>query len=324
MTINVSVRVPDGIVIASDSLASSFVPLKGKIQFDTKCQKCGHEMGRVIPMPPIGMPGSSTPLANKLFYMNNYGLAFFGQSSINGRSLFNHVLVYRTKEYRSGMKLGEIADGLARQLAAAAAADSNLRGAPPGTELGGFQICGYDDEDIDIGRTSIVNFKAGQGFTKNDCKDEYSVTVTGVGDVVQKLFSNPAGAASAKPNFSKMTLPDAIDYARFLVQTTSDYQRFADMVPTVGGPTEIAVITKWIGFRWIQRKRILGDECTRLNMGKISQEIEQIRKDLPDIIRQSRAEAPPTCGGGAFRQALPPSTQLTPDPIDGQPDSGAS
>ena len=110
------------------------------------------------------------------------------------------------------------------------------------------------------------------------------------------LFSSPKAAGSAKPNFLKMTLPDAIDYARFLVQTTSDYQRFADMVPTVGGPMEIEVTTKWIGSRWIQRKRILGDDTTSLNVGKISQEIGQIRKDLPEIIRQSRIQSGPDHG----------------------------
>jgi hypothetical protein len=84
-----------------------------------------------------------------------------------------------------------------------------------------------------------------------------------------------------------MTLPDAIDYAKFLVQTTADYQRFADMVPNVGGPIEVALITKWIGFRWIQRKKLLGDDTTRLNIGKINQEMGQIRSDLPGIVRDA-------------------------------------
>lgn len=93
------------------------------------------------------------------------------------------------------------------------------------------------------------------------------------------------------PNFQQMTLPDALDYARFLVQITSDYHRFADMVPTVGGPTEVAVITKWIGFRFIDRKKLLGDDTTRLNVGKISQELRQIRADLPNLVRQQLAAA---------------------------------
>ncbi|MFB3910451.1 MAG: hypothetical protein ACE15D_18835 [Candidatus Eisenbacteria bacterium] len=242
----------------------------------------------MISLAPIGVPAGSTPLAVKLFYLDNCGLVFFGQSTINGRSLFNHVLVFRTTVYKVGMQLVEIADAMARQLAAAIRTDASLGGVPPGTERGGFQISGYDSGDIDIGRTSVVRFTVGQDPERDDGPPEYGVTVTGVRDVVQKLFANPDGAVTPVPAFGKMTLPDAIDYARYLVQTTPDYQRFADMVPLVGGPIDIAVITKWIGFRWIQRKRILGDDTTRRNVGKISQEIGQIRMDLPEIIRRSR------------------------------------
>lgn len=290
MTINVSLRVPDGIVVAADSLATSLVPLQQAVQIGPfKCESCGHEhQGGTVQMPPIGVPGSSTPLASKLFYISNYGLTFFGASSINGRSVFNHVMVYRTTTYKSGMNLSEIADGLAAQLQDAARQDAAIAQSKPGSVIGGFQVCGYDAEDIDVGRTSIVTLLVGQDPKREDVKQDYSVTVTGQQAVVQLLFQNPPGGASPKPNFSKMTLPDAIDYARFLVQTTSDYHRFADAVPLVGGPTEVALITKWIGFRWIERKRILGDDTTRLNVGKISHEIGQMRRDLPDIIRQSR------------------------------------
>lgn len=50
-------------------------------------------------------------------------------------------------------------------------------------------------------------------------------------------------------------IQDAIDLARFLVETTKGYIRFAvNRQKTVGGPTEIAAITKHEGFKWIQRK----------------------------------------------------------------------
>src|SRR5690606_17663246 len=162
-----------------------------------------------------------------------------------------------------------------------------MKGAPKGGHVGGFQISGYDADDIDTGKTSIVKLHIGQKPVREDIQ-AYGHTVTGYRSIADMLAIGPQQGASAKPNFEKMTIPDAIDYARFLVQTTSDYHRFADMVPTVGGPTEIALITKWIGFRWIERKKILGDDTTRLNIGKISHEIGQIRRDLPDIIPRSR------------------------------------
>jgi hypothetical protein len=50
-------------------------------------------------------------------------------------------------------------------------------------------------------------------------------------------------------------IQDAIDLARFMVETTKGFIRFATNRPkTVGGPIEIAAITKHEGFRWVQRK----------------------------------------------------------------------
>lgn len=52
-----------------------------------------------------------------------------------------------------------------------------------------------------------------------------------------------------------MPIQDAIDLARFLVETTIGFVRFAVFLPkSVGGAVEIATITKHEGFRWVQRK----------------------------------------------------------------------
>ena len=52
-----------------------------------------------------------------------------------------------------------------------------------------------------------------------------------------------------------MPIQDAIDLARFLVETTIGFVRFAIFLPkSVGGGVEIAAITKHEGFRWVQRK----------------------------------------------------------------------
>ncbi len=64
------------------------------------------------------------------------------------------------------------------------------------------------------------------------------------------------GSAYASLSLSAMPTQDAIDLARFLVETTIGFAKF--WVPhqpkTVGGPIEIAAITKHEGFRWVQRK----------------------------------------------------------------------
>lgn len=51
-----------------------------------------------------------------------------------------------------------------------------------------------------------------------------------------------------------MPIKDAIDVAEFFVETTSKYSRYTPGAATVGGPVEIAAITKHEGFRWVKRK----------------------------------------------------------------------
>lgn len=51
-----------------------------------------------------------------------------------------------------------------------------------------------------------------------------------------------------------MPIQDAIDLADFLVDTAIKYARFRPGAPSIGGPIEIAAITKHEGFKWVKRK----------------------------------------------------------------------
>ena len=51
-----------------------------------------------------------------------------------------------------------------------------------------------------------------------------------------------------------MPIQDAIDLAGFLVDMTMNFSRFSPGATTVDGPIEIAAITKHEGFKWIRRK----------------------------------------------------------------------
>ncbi|MCW3094942.1 MAG: hypothetical protein JWL77_560 [Chthonomonadaceae bacterium] len=53
---------------------------------------------------------------------------------------------------------------------------------------------------------------------------------------------------------SRMPIQDAIDLSVFLIETTTKYLRFLVGPQTVGGPVEVAAITKYEGFQWVQRK----------------------------------------------------------------------
>jgi hypothetical protein len=56
-------------------------------------------------------------------------------------------------------------------------------------------------------------------------------------------------------SLNAMPIQDAIDLARFMVETTIGFLKFSlGRAKTVGGTVEIAAITKHEGFKWVQRK----------------------------------------------------------------------
>jgi hypothetical protein len=59
-----------------------------------------------------------------------------------------------------------------------------------------------------------------------------------------------------------MPIQDAIDLAHFLVETTVKFVRFLPGDKVVGGPIEVATVTKHEGFKWVSRKHFFDN---RLN-----------------------------------------------------------
>lgn len=51
-----------------------------------------------------------------------------------------------------------------------------------------------------------------------------------------------------------MPIQDAIDLARYLAETAAKFSHFNLFAATIGGPIEVATITKHEGFKWISRK----------------------------------------------------------------------
>lgn len=68
------------------------------------------------------------------------------------------------------------------------------------------------------------------------------------------LTERLARASQAQILEPSMPAQDAIDLARFLAETTVSFVRFMPGANTVGGDLDIATVTKFEGFRWIERK----------------------------------------------------------------------
>ena len=85
--------------------------------------------------------------------------------------------------------------------------------------------------------------------------DNLGVPVNQVASVLQIINSN----LQAPIINDAMPIMDAIDLATFLVDVAIKFTRFMPGAPTVGGPIEVAAITKHEGFKWIQRKHYYSD-----------------------------------------------------------------
>ena len=60
-----------------------------------------------------------------------------------------------------------------------------------------------------------------------------------------------------------MPIQDAIDLAHFLVDAAAKFSHFSLRPATVGGPIEIATITKHEGYKWCTRKHYFSAEFNR-------------------------------------------------------------
>ncbi len=269
MTLNVSLRVPDGIVLASDSLATLLANITQKMNVTAKCNQCGTNIDlKDVQTPPMQVPSSTWPFTQKMHPVSErFGLATWGQGMVNGRSIYNHVaeLVFPMETVGQDLLLATanfIRDYFSNQLVIELTKAGNDPTLLPDTFLPlGFQLVGFSKDTngepqpasylISIGPKPRIQSWTGIGWAW-----------TGDPSVVNLLY--PGGNLTA--NVFAFSLQDAIDFAKFLIKTTADFQRFSGNLPTVGGDIDIALITNRHGFRWIAQKelyRTLDTENTR-------------------------------------------------------------
>jgi hypothetical protein len=97
----------------------------------------------------------------------------------------------------------------------------------------------------------------GLGFDVNSALLKHGMAPDAAGRLQEELVRDLYATLFAPA----MPIQDAIDLARFLVETTIGFVRFAVFMPkSVGGGVDIAAITKHEGFRWVQRKSFYSPE----------------------------------------------------------------
>lgn len=261
MTIIVSVKINDGIVMASDS-ALSFATGQIYHHGDKIVNLCkGLPLGVMV----TGEGGigseSITTLLKDL------------RLRLSGRDPANPDWGLDPEKYT----VGEVAERLREFMFA----EKALNG--PSVGFMRFRICGYSYgrplpeiwEVKIMGKScdnpTLVRKEADFGVNWDGEYDVLNRLILGIPvdfnkvAVESQLYGTDAEAEAARQKLvpglyqsfvmTAMPIQDAIDLARFLVETTIGAIHFNFSArKTVGGPIEIATITKHEGFRWIARK----------------------------------------------------------------------
>jgi hypothetical protein len=151
---------------------------------------------------------------------------------------------------------------------------------PPSNFFLGFKVCGYSAGAplSQLWDFKIINDTCGPPTLIRDQKDvgqnwdgEYESLgriFLGLGngfpdelkelgyseEETDKITKHMLKKLQMAPVMSGMPIKDAIELAFFMVDTASNYVKFSNGHNWVGGPIEVAAITKHEGFNWVQRK----------------------------------------------------------------------
>jgi len=261
MTLIVSLRTPDGIVIAGDSLATMMANAEVGADLNVICPQCNHQhiSQQVIGLPP--MPATTLSYAQKIFpFLDDYAIGTFGVGILAGKTI-NFAIRELEKEIK-GKPITQ--------------KPSNVTEA---AKRAGEYVHSLLKEQFKLEKQDLDKFPADQfplglhvvGYDKTDAK---TITVT-IGKTVQYMENKGAGIAASgetlvlqtlgsiytqnqlmKPVYELFSLQDAIEYAEFAISTTASFQHFSRSMATVGGDVDIALVTPFEHFKWIKQKSL--------------------------------------------------------------------
>ena len=121
----------------------------------------------------------------------------------------------------------------------------------------------YDDDDFGIrwaGETEALDrLMLGIGSHTKEVLMQLGADEATAENTIMELIKRLA----ARLFLPAMPIQDAIDLAYFLADTASKFAQFSLRAATVGGPIEIATITKHEGFKWVARKHYYSAEFNR-------------------------------------------------------------
>jgi len=268
VTVCVGVRVYDGLVFAADSASSIVTTDANGNSIVSNLYRNGNKLFNLV---------RKRPLVSMTCGMGNFGHAPIAALSKDLR----HLLSTAANPYSINLDAYTVEE--VAQKAKAFFADRYAAITPAPTPPHSFQywIGGFSSgsEQAEIWRIDMENgafrdpipqFNTGESAVVWGGQPEainrlllgYSLSVS---NALSRLGLKEAEISGVFAEFQKETNPsamvhpsmpiqDAIELAKFLVETTKQFVRFLPGADVVGGDTDIAVVTRHERFKWIQRK----------------------------------------------------------------------
>ncbi len=260
MTIALAINVGDSLVLASDSATTQMTTTEGAP--DT-----------------INIWHS----ANKIFNLRKdlpIGAMTWGQASLDGFSISTLAKEFRARlsgddsQYK-GWELDPTSYTITDVAERAKEFFYTDRATQPGDQFG-LMIAGYSagasraewltvaadaspTPVLDDGEVGVTTYGHPEAFARliNGVSSDLPQALQNLGmpESEARSYADAIARQVSRPiAFRGMPVGEVIDLADFLVETTIRFVRFTPGDATVGGPIEIAALTKHEGFKWVKRK----------------------------------------------------------------------
>ncbi|WP_158933235.1 hypothetical protein [Acidisphaera sp. S103] len=279
MTIVVCVRVNDGIVLASDSATSFIDPTTGmaykvynhadKIFNLIKGQPIGamtygsgsigtasistlsKDLRKLLVSPDLNCPYKINIASYTIEEVAQKALSFFGdlykKEYVSG--IPNYYMGYRICGYSTGCPFPE-------------AWEIGISDAPP---VAPWPLYNFSDPFSygprwagEVEALDRLILGVGSRFSE-------ALQANGLSKLqADNVYMRTVAQLRVDLHMAAMPIQDAIDLAKFLAETSARFAHFSIRAPTVGGPVELATVTKHEGFKWVNRKHYY---TTDLNPG---------------------------------------------------------
>lgn len=250
MTICVSVKTRDGIVLGTDSMST--VTLYGN-DGQSMAQKTYSNARKLVQI-------GSFPI----------GVFIYGTGNLGPRTVYSHILEYsRSLENDREWTVQKIASGLSQHMMQEY---NEIYGETKAQHFLGLNVAGYSkgvasSEEWKIGipssiepglvMTNGVNWEGillpfGRLYQGYDLRLIQALQEAGVKpDLLRRVLEETPLVPQIL--FDAMPLQDAINYVVYVLRTTIGFSSFETGPPTCGGQLQIAVISEEDGFQWVSR-----------------------------------------------------------------------